>query len=239
MKVAGALRRLAVCIAGLAGGGCMTSHALLQTAHTQPAGQWRIKAGVAGVFNAIDGSGGRSLATNVTPEPNLRVGLSDSMDVGLAPWLGNGAGLDAKVNLLDPRSRAALAPRLMAGYALGSSATNAEGTYGVEAGLIASYRLHDRFEPYAALSFANHWFMSKNIDSSKQLSPNQYFAPRRGYGDGLVKAAVGVDIRFASEWHYLVEYAHWFPAQNDVGDGYTLLSNDILALSLAYCVPVR
>jgi hypothetical protein len=32
----------------------------------------------------------------------------------------------------------------------------------------------------------------------------------------------------------MFEYAHWFPANDDPGDGYRFVSNDIVALSATY-----
>lgn len=207
---------------------CMTSYALMQTAHTVPAKHVELRAGLARVFNAQDGQAGRDMVTNTTPEPALRVGLSDFLDVGVAPWLGSGVGFDAKLNLLEPSARFALAPRLAAGYAFGSE----QQAIGIEAGLIGSYRLAERFEPYVGLSFADHWFSPRNVDPETQLAPNQRFAARRGYGDGLVKVALGAETRIVPGWRALLEYDHWFPAQDDPGDGYSLLSNDVVALSI-------
>jgi hypothetical protein len=215
-------------------GGCLTSHGLMQTAHTQPPGQVRLKAGFAGVLNELSGTDGRDVTTNTTLEPGVRVGLSDSIDAGVSPWLAAGAILDAKLNVIDNRARAALAPRLAAGYALNPEGSIADGALGLEVGVIGSYKLDAAFEPYAAISFANHWFLSDNVDPDKRLAPTQMFAPRAGYGDGLIKAALGFDIRIDGGWHALVEYGHWFPAQNDPGDGYRLLSNDVVAASVAY-----
>lgn len=132
--------------------------------------------------------------------------------------------------MLENHGRAALAPRLAAGYAWGEDRS----VWGLEAGVIGSYRVQTWFEPYAALRFANHWFSSRNTDPDKHLAPNQHFAARKGYGDGLFKVAAGVDFRFATGWHALAEYSHWFRAQNDPGDGYSLLANDVLAIALAY-----
>jgi hypothetical protein len=222
------LRFLVGC-AGLLAGGCLSSHGLLQTAHTEPPHQVRINAGAAGVFNENSDAQGRGIETSTTPEPSLRVGLTEFMDAGLSPWLGTGASLDAKVNLLPNLDRAALAPRLAAGYAFGDRST-----FGLELGVIGSYRLADDLEPYAGVHFANHWFSTQNGEDSVALAPNQIYAQSRGYGDGLLKLAFGLDVHVTRGFHLMLEYAHWFPANNDQGDGYRFVSNDIVALSAAF-----
>ena len=210
---------------------CASSHGLMQTAHTQPAASWRAKLGVASVFNANDDAPGRDMRKQSTIEPSLRVGLHEQVDVGLAPWYTTGGALDGKVNLLDNHGRLALAPRLVAGYAWGE----ARSVVGLEVGVIASYHFQPWFEPYIALGFANHWFSSRNMDETMRLAPNQRFAPKQGCGDGLVKLTAGVDIQLAGAgWHLLAEYAHWFRAQDDPGDGFSFVANDIVALSVAF-----
>ena len=208
----------------------MSSYALMQTAHTQPARELRLKAGLANVHNAIDNQLGRSFFTNTTQELGLRLGVADFMDLGLSPFMGTGASVDAKANLLDNRQRAAFGPRLLTGYAFGSE----RGVFSVEVGVIGSYRVVDWLEPYAGLSFANHWFSGENRDLTAELAFNQRFATRRGYGDGLIKSAFGVDLRIATHVHGLLEYGHWFVAQNDPGDGYGFLANDNLSVSIAW-----
>lgn len=209
--------------------GCLTSHGLLQTAHTEPPRELRFNAGAAGVINENASAAGRDFTTNTTPEPSMRLGLTEQMDAGLSPWLVTGAILDAKVNLLNNLDRAALAPRMAAGYAFGDRSA-----FGLELGVIASYLLDDGIEPYAGLHFANHWFAANNHAEPSTLRANQQLAPLRGYGDGLVKAAFGIDVRLTYGLHLLLEYAHWIPANNDPGDGYRFVTNDILALSASY-----
>ena len=223
------VRLLARCALIAAVSGCATSHGLLQTAHTEPPRELRFNAGVSGVINENDDAAGRGFATNTTVEPSMRFGLTEFMDSGLAPWLVTGAMLDAKLNLLPNAERAAFAPRLAAGYAFGNRST-----FGLELGVIGSYRFGEVFEPYAGLHFANHWFSTRNRSEYAALASNEQVAERRGYGDGLVKAALGFDVHFARGFHLLLEYAHWFPANNDPGDGYAFVSNDILALSASY-----
>ena len=223
------VRTLLGCALAAVVSGCLTSHGLLQTAHTEPPRELRFNAGAAGVINENASAAGRDFTTNTTSEPSLRLGLTEHVDAGVAPWLVTGSILDAKLNLLDNSDRAALAPRMAAGYAFGDRSA-----FGLEVGVIGSYRLEDGLEPYAGLHFANHWFEARNHVAPSTLKANQQLAEVRGYGDGLVKAAFGLDFHVSHGLHLLLEYAHWLPANNDPGDGYRFVANDIVALSASY-----
>lgn len=222
---------LAAC--GLLALGCMTSHGVLQTAHTTPPKTLQARSGAARVGNSMDDEGGRGLYTNTTVEAGARLGVTDFMDVGVQPLLGGGAAADAKANVFDNRLPWALAPRLSFGYAA-SPDTRA---YVAEAGWIASYRFFDRLEPYGALGFANHWLSQESSLGAGDVPPDQQLAERRGYGDGLVKATGGLGLRLGAGFALLGEYAHWFVAQNDPGDDYAFLSSDILAVALEFRTP--
>jgi len=213
--------------------GCLTSHGLLQTAHTQPPGSVRAKIGAARLQNEIDDQGGRGPQTNTTAEAGVRLGVTDFLDLGLAPLLGAGAALDAKADLLDNTLPGALAPRLSVGHARESERS----AWAAEAGLIGSYRCLGRVEPYAALNFANYWISRDQSLTERWLEDNQTLAERRGYGDGLVNASLGADLRVTGWLSAVAEYSHWFTAQNDPGDGYAFLPSDIFALALSFGSP--
>jgi hypothetical protein len=210
---------------------CLSSHGLMQTAHTEPPGKWRLRAGLASVLNDTHGRAGRDITTTTSPEPALRAGVTGALDAGLSPWLGAGLSLDAKLNLFDNRGPFALAPRVALGFAMTPQA-DSYGALGIEAGVIASYRFVPNFEPYLGLQFANHWLGSRNFNGDKQLARNQAFAARSGSGDGLVKFALGFQLSFEGGWLAMCEYGHWVPAQNDPGDGYRFMVNDIVAFSV-------
>lgn len=207
--------------------GCMTSHGLLQTAHTKPPGRLTGRAGAAQVHNSIDDQGGRSLQTNTTADLALRGGLTEFMELGLAPLLGGGAALEAKANLLDNRRPAAVAPRVSFGYAQDSRRT----ALVAETGLIGSYRFLDWLEPYVGVQVANHWFESK--PTVLTVEQGQQYAESSGLGDGLLKTSIGLELGLGSRVSALAEYGHWFTLHNDLGDGYTLLPTHLVAAALA------
>lgn len=201
---------------------CGCSFGMFQTAHTQAPGSVSITPGAAQVFNRIDDQGGRSTATNLGAQLGGRVGLGKRVDLGLASFLGYGAKVDVKVNLLDPRQRLALAPRLGAGYRWARNVGMLEG------GAITSYRFANQFEPYVGVTYANHWIEPE--PPSGPALPN--LAPRRGTGDGLLQLTLGLELRLSENVALLGEYGHWFPLNNDPGDFYAFIPTNIAGLAL-------
>lgn len=201
---------------------CGCSFGMFQTAHTQAPGSVSITPGAAQVFNRIDDQAGRSTTTNLGAQLGGRVGLGKRVDVGLASFFGYGAKVDVKVNLLDPRQRLALAPRLGAGFRWARNVGMLEG------GAITSYRIADQFEPYVGLTYANHW-----IDPEPPPGPPlPNLAPRRGTGDGLLQLNLGLELRLSEHVALLGEYGHWFPLNNDAGDFYAFIPTNIAGLAL-------
>jgi hypothetical protein len=201
---------------------CGCSFGMFQTAHTQAPGSVSVTPGVAQVFNRIDDQAGRSSITNLGAQLGGRVGLGKRVDVGLGSFFGYGAKVDVKVNLLDPRQRLALAPRLGAGYRWQRNVGMLEG------GAITSYRIADQFEPYLGLTYANHWIEPE--PPSGPPVPN--LAPRRGTGDGLLQLNLGVELRLSEYVALLGEYGHWFPLNNDAGDFYAFIPTNVAGLAL-------
>ena len=133
-----------------------------------------------------------------------------------------GVKMDAKVNLLHPLQRLAVAPRLGAGFGLGRK------VWMVEGGAIASYRVSDWFEPYLGLTFANHWIARE--PPPIMLPPN--VVARTGTGDGLLQLSLGVELVAARHFAVLAEYGHWFVLNNDPGDFYRFLPTNIAGLAV-------
>jgi hypothetical protein len=200
----------------------------MQTAHTVPAGKARAHLGAARVYNEIDDVGGRGTLSNTSVEAGVRFGVTDFLDLGVLPLLGSGAAVDSKANVLYGKGRLALAPRLLAGV------TTDTPVFVAEAGIIASYRIVRALEPYAALGFSNHWFFGPRPLPEDGLAADESLAKPAGYGDGLVKASLGLSARFGGGFSALVEYDHWYLAQNDPGNGYAFLPSDVIALALAF-----
>jgi hypothetical protein len=160
-------------------------------------------------------------------ELGTRLGLMSFLDVGAAPLLTRGLSVDGKANLMPPDHPFAVAPRVRLGYARPKGAT----VILAEAGAIASRRLFGCLEPYAGLASADHWL---DYSLETPLAANQTLAEREGYGDGLLKAHVGLDIGGRGGFGIAAEYGFWKPLQNDPGDGFKFLDNHVLALAWRY-----
>jgi len=213
------LSALAATLAGLVGG---CSFGSFQTAHTQPPATVSVTPGVTQVFNRIDDQQGRDVVTNFGGQLGGRVGITQRLDAGLGSFLQSGVKVDAKLNVLDPRGKLALAPRLGAGYRAGREIWLAEG------GVITSYRVRESFEPYLGLTFANHWIEPEAPDLP--LPPNA--VGRRGSGDGLLQLNVGMELLLSSHVALLAEYGHWFVLNNDPGDYYRFVPTNVVGLAL-------
>jgi hypothetical protein len=201
---------------------CGCSFGSFQTAHTQPPATVSVTPGVTQVFNRIDDQEGRGVLTNVGAQLGARVGITERLDAGLGSFLVSGVKVDAKVNLLDPRQKLALAPRLGAGYRWGREVRLLEG------GAIASYRAFERFEPYLGLTFANHWIEP----ALPQVALPANVVGPSGTGDGLLQLSLGVELGLSRHASVLAEYGHWFVLNNDPGDHYRFLPTNIAGVAL-------
>lgn len=201
-------------------GGC--SFGLFQTAHTQPPGTVSATLGATRISNELDGLAGRDELTQLGAEVSARVGLTRRLELGLGSFFQSGARASAKLNVLDPTSPFALAPRAGVGYAHRYGVVMAEG------GAIASYRFFDRLEPYVGLTFANHWIT--NYPPPPVVPPN--LAPGSGSGDALLQGALGLEAALGDHVALLAEYGHWFVLTNDPGDFYAFVPTNVLGIAL-------
>jgi len=202
--------------------GC--SFGTFQTAHTQTPATLSVTPGLTYVSNRIDDQQGRGGLTNLGAQLGGRVGITKRIDAGIGSFLLSGIKLDAKVNVLDPLGRLAVAPRLGAGLRFGRE------VYMVEGGALASYRFFDWFEPYVGLTFANHWI---------EAHPPPLHIPtnvvgRSGTGDGLLQLSLGVELAATRHFALLAEYGHWFVLNNDPGDYYRFLPTNIAGIAMRF-----
>ncbi|MEZ4225926.1 MAG: hypothetical protein R3B13_33570 [Polyangiaceae bacterium] len=211
--------------------GC--GYGLMQTAHTEPPNEVGAVFGAAYLKNELSGVAGRNTRAAVGMHAAPRLGLSDHIDIGLQPWLLLGARADVKVDLLAPLNPLAIAPRFGVGYARGIGSDTAM----VLAGGIASYRVTREFEPYAALTFANHWITrpAPEVD----LAPDETLAPRSGVGDGLLQLHTGFELRARTGVGVFLEYGLWLPARDDPGDSYAFVTTHIFAIGIHAFSPRR
>ncbi len=201
--------------------GC--SFGSFQTAHTQAPATLSVTPGVAQVFNRIDDQQGRGGVINTGAQLGARVGITQRLDAGIGSFLLTGVKLDAKVNVLDPHEKFALAPRLGVGGRL-----SGREVWMVEGGAISSYRVSDSFEPYLGLTFANHWLAP---EPPPGMLPSNVVG-KSGSGDGLLQLNLGVELKLSNHVALLAEYGHWFVLQDDPGDFYRFLPTNIAGIAL-------
>jgi hypothetical protein len=217
MQVAQGFVRLL--LAALASG---CSFGSFQTAHTQTPGTVSVTPGATYVFNRIDDEAGRGLATNVGAQLGGRVGITDRFDAGIGGFMRSGLKVDAKVNVLEPSAKLAVAPRLGAGYRIGRKIGLVEG------GGIASYRFASWFEPYLGLSLANHWIEAE----APPFEIGPHALGKSGTGDGVLQMNLGVELALSKHVALLAEYGRWFPLYDDPGDYYDFLPTNVAGVAL-------
>lgn len=203
--------------------GC--SFGLGETPRTLPRGKLSGAVGTSAVFNENDSQRGGPGLHNLAPQLGpIRVGLAPHVDVGVATLYGLGARADVKVLLTRPTLSWALAARAGAGYAVEQDVRKVGVAF---AGLIASYAI-GIFEPYGAVTFTNHW-----IYGNATLPPaGSVNAPRAGYGDGILQVVLGARVYVSEMGSASLEYGRWQPMQNDPGDGYAFVANDVCSLTV-------
>ncbi len=210
---------------GLATLGC--SYGLFQTARTEPPGTIGGHIGQTLVMNEIDDEAGRSTTTNLGVEPEVRIGATDHLDVGLGPLFGLGLRGDVKYNFFRPTDRLALAGRVGGGQSPWYAVYNALG------GVIASYRVFRMVEPYAAATFSNFWIRGYE-QPEVELEPGERLAAGKGYGDGLLQLVVGIQLPAGTGRAFMVEVSRWIPLQNDPGDFYRFVPTTVIGAGFRF-----
>ncbi|MBN1605555.1 MAG: hypothetical protein JW940_02925 [Polyangiaceae bacterium] len=219
--------QLLIWTSSFAATGCC-SYGLLQTAHTAPPASVQVRCGASEVINELTDDSERHPVLGLSGELGARVGLTRFLDIGAAPFFRLGVAADAKVNLMPSDEALALAPRLAVGYAEPAEESS---LFMAEAGVIASYRWH-WLEPYLGLAMSNNWIRYPREDTT--LPPEQRWAAREGYGDGLLKSQLGVDMTIIGIFGLLAEYGYWKTLQNDPGDGFKFVDNHVFALAMRF-----
>lgn len=223
----GIARGLAVGLA-LASGGC--GFTLAQTAKVQPRGTTTFHAAAGALRSQTDEDRGGADQANLTADVGARVGVAERVDVGLGGFLGLGGQVDAKWSLLDQGRREAIA--LRGGLGMGvnpgkETITDLAGNLGV----LASYEVTRLWSPYLGVLWTNHWIFGNQ--PSDPLPVGVTYAPRKGYGDGILEVHVG--FAFVSgprQRGAYFEYALWLPTQNDPGDGYRFARSHFLSVAM-------
>jgi hypothetical protein len=200
--------------------------ALMQTARPVAHGKVDVTVGSGFLYNDM------ILERGVAPENlpqhfGLRYGAGDRWDLGGALYLGSGALLDAKVNLLPPERATALS--LYGGLGGAMSWGLVDGPTGGLVHLplraLASHRLPGgRLTPYAGLGWGACWVLGYDPEASHTW-----------HGDGLLLANAGLQLgRDEAPVRVLLEYDLLQPVLDDQGDGHAFATNHTAMVGLVF-----
>jgi len=201
---------------------CTTGLGQLQTARTLEKGEFRstISAGLDRNFTIQERS---KLPGYPILQYAARWGVHDNLDMGAKLFFGLGALVDAKLQVINcPR----LAVSLLGGAGGAYDHSSGAEILHVPLLLLASYRVAERFTPYAGAGYGAFWIF--NYRSSDYLPAGATLAPRAWHGDGLMMLHVGFEIALTSRSALLLEYGYLRPIVDDPGDRYDFAVNHLV-----------
>lgn len=195
---------------------------LLQTAKTTPKGQVDVTLGSGYIENDLNEARGGISLSNLPPVVNVRVGITDQVDVGARMLFVTGLLADAKVNLLPAASSWALSLQGGVGGALDLGGDALGKVLHVPLSVLASYTIIPQITPYGAVGYGTFWIFGRDEDRQEDVT----YAEREGHGDGVVQLTAGVQLANARQSVALcLEYNYWHPVLNDPGDFYELVAS--------------
>ena len=193
---------------------------LMQSARTTPAGTFDVQLGAGYVHNDMVEERGRALG-NFPLQLGTRYGISERVDVGAAMFMGLGALVDVKANLVGADQPLAVAVQ---GGLGGASGSDDGSVIHLPLRLLVSYDLWSRaVTPYAGAGLGLFWVFGYDNTPDDDGQP----VARAGHGDGVFQGSVGVEIGSGRDRSYFLEYSFWRPILDDPGDGYAFADNHI------------
>jgi hypothetical protein len=206
-----------------------------QTARTTPPGEVHVTAAQLYVYNENTSQrADESIPLFSFPqELDLRVGLSDQMDLGAKLFLLWGILADTKVNLMPNRNDFALAIHGGLGAALVDPFAEEETASVVHLplGVIASYRFFRQLSPYLSLDYGFYWIFERELE---YRDPKKVYAKRRGYGDGVGRITAGLEWELGKRLAFLLEYDLLVPLIDDPGDNFAFVTNHIVGIGVRF-----
>jgi hypothetical protein len=218
----------------LSAGGC--GYGQFQTARTTPPGQVRFTVAQLYVQNK-NVEERRVWFYNFPQQVDFRVGLSEQVDLGAKLFLFGGLLADVKGNLIRNTSDFALAIHGGAGAAVVDKAfiefRTEDPVTIVHApiGVIASYRFLGQLSPYLGLDYGFYWIFGYDLD---YRDPNQVYAKRAGYGDGVARITLGLEWELSRRLALLAEYDLLAPLVDDPGDNFAFVVNHIFGIGVRF-----
>ncbi len=189
-----------------------------QTAKTVSKGDYKIGLGV-----MYQGNTERELELlSFTPQADIRIGLHERVDLGIALFYAAGALVDAKVNVMPEEHPFALA--FSGGLGGGVDAVNpTTGIVHIPLKILASYDLGKGFSPYLGFTHGMWWILNRSKPDELKPDEGETVAGWQGYGDGTIKITVGLEWKFIEKVALYLEYDYQHPVYDDPGDYYSFI----------------
>jgi len=205
-----------------------------QTARTIPAGEVNFTVAQLYVGNEnIEKREGVAMA-NFPQQVDMRIGLSDQLDLGVKFFFFFGLLADVKINFMPRDQDFALALHGGMGGAWVDPLleTSRPWVLHVPAGVIASYRFLNQLSPYLGLDYGFYWILGRKV--YYHLDPGERFADRKGHGDGVMRFTLGLEWMLSDGFGLLVEYDVMVPVIDDPGDNFAFTTNHIVGIGIRF-----
>jgi hypothetical protein len=220
-------RRLVLGALALATLGC--SMGQFQTARTLPVGTFRTTGALYVAANELIEERGFQPLGNIQYHVEFRAGVHERVDVGLQ-WFGlAGAKVDVKVNVMPPDHDFALAVQTGLGGAVDLLDDDAYFLH-LPINLLASYQFPCGLSPYVGFGYGFYWIMNRDYDG--QVPENEL--PRDGWGDGVLRATVGLEYEISELVALLLEYDFMTQVVDDRGDRFAFVDSHLAGLAVQF-----
>jgi hypothetical protein len=206
--------------------GCGYGH--LQSAKTTPKGHLDAVLGGGVTYNKTIKERDFSI-TNLPLMVNARLGILDQMDIGLRMYMMAGLMADVKYNFMPHKHPLAVSVQGGVGMAKDIISEGVKEAWNLQLPVFAhlSYTVKNIFTPYASLGYSIFWIFGR-----KGPDPNMDYVDQKGYGDGMLMAGAGFEVRFNDHFSMALEYNYWHPLQDDPGDKFSFVPNHIVVLGI-------
>ena len=166
-----------------------------------------------------------------TGQFNFRHGVHERVDFGIKQFFIAGLLADTKVNVLDPKSPAALSFSGGIGFAL--DPINMDMILQVPLYTHLSYTVKNVFTPYATFGYETNWIFGRE---RPEIEVEEGFeeADRKGYGDGNIMINGGLEFHLGKKFFLMMEYIYRHPVVNDPGDYYKFLPNHFAGIGFRF-----
>jgi hypothetical protein len=200
-----------------------------QTARTLPMGGMSGYAGISFVGNEQFKQRDVSVY-NFQPDFGFRYGVLNGLELGISQVFVTGLQVDVKASLVPPEGDFALSVKAGLGIAADLGDFGSAWLIEVPVTLMASYRF-DVVEPYVGIGYGFYWIFGRTLSD---VPLNAVPQERKGYGDGVIRATVGLDFPLTQRVGLLVEYTFMPAVVDDPGDNFAFVDNHIGSVGVRF-----